>query len=392
MTDFLSTVPPESARLLRRVFPELDAADLLELASVSAMRSYPPDHVLCHEGEIEDTFYVISAGQVEVSKSLDDQSRRVLKQMGAGEFFGEMALIHNVPRGATVKSLKPVTVLEIDKSAFDVVLRRSPVMDFLVVRELSARLSANDQLAIQDLRQKNVELAEAYRQLAEQERLRSEFLTTVSHELRTPLTSANGFMQFIRSGALQGDALNAALETVAKNIATVVRLVNDILFLQEMDLIAPAFKPVDVGAVAAAAVEELRARATENKVGLRLTIAPALPSVQGDAEGLARVFRALLDNAIKFSPDGGDVGVTVSRGGGRVVVEIADGGVGIPEEHRPHIFDRFYRVETMGGRLFGGAGLGLSVAKHVVEQHNGTIEFRSEVGKGSTFVVKLPPG
>lgn len=392
MTEPTFTVPPEAARLRRRVFPELDAADLLELASVGELRTYPPDHVLCHEGENEDVFYVISAGTVEVSKSLDDQTRRVLKQMGAGEFFGEMALIHNVPRGATVRTLDPTTVLEIDKSAFDVVLRRSPVMAFSVVRELSARLNANDRLAIEDLRRKNEELAEAYRQLAEEERLRSEFLTTVSHELRTPLTSAGGFMQFIRGGVLQGEALSTALETVSKNLNTVVRLVNDILFLQEMDLIPPAFKPVDVGAVVAAAVEEIRARAAENKVGLNLTIAPGLPAVQGDAEGLARVFHALLDNAIKFSPDGGDVRVMVSRSEGTVVAEIADSGVGIPEEHRPHIFDRFYRVELMGGRLFGGVGLGLSIAKHVVGQHYGTIEYQSEVGKGSTFVVKLPPG
>ena len=390
MIETAQAANTEALRLLRRVFPGVEESDLQELATVGVMREYPADTVLCHEGEYEYVFYVLQSGTVEVTKSLNEEMKRLLNKVGPGGFFGEMALIHDAPRGATVRTMGPTTVLEIDKSPFHAVIRRSPAMGFRVVRELSARLSANDRTAINELRAKNEELAETYRQLAEQERLRSEFLTTVSHELRTPLTSANGYMQFIRSGAIKGAALDAALDTIAKNLNTVVRLANDILFLQEMDLIAPSYKSVDVGAVVAAAVEEVRSRAAENKVGLRLAIAPDLPKVQGDAEGLSRVFRALLDNAIKFSPDGGDVVVIVQLSGRSVVAEVADGGVGIPEAHRSHIFERFYRVEAMGSRLFGGVGLGLPIAKHVVEQHGGSIEFESAVGQGSTFIVKLP--
>lgn len=379
-----------SVEVLQRSFPGLSPEDIAELAGLAELRRYPAGVILCHEGQSEDVFYVIAEGMVEVTKAVDETTNRVLKRLGAGEFFGEMALIHNAPRVATVRTLRPTTVLEVDKAAFETVLGRSPAMALTVVRTVGGRLRANDQLAIEELRQKNVELAEAYGQLQEQERLRSEFLTTIAHELRTPLTSAKGWLTLMRSGMVGAEALKTAIETVGDNVEAVVRLANDLLFLQEMDLIAPTDRPVEIGAVVAASVEEMRKAANENRVGLHLDIAPGLPAIQGDPDGLARVFRALLDNAVKFSPDGGDVRVRVERAGEAIKVSVADSGVGIPEEHRERVFERFYRVEKIGGRLFGGMGLGLAIARHVVAQHGGAIEFESQVGRGTTFEVSLP--
>jgi signal transduction histidine kinase len=244
-------------------------------------------------------------------------------------------------------------------------------------------------MAIEDLRVKAGELAGAYQQLAEIDMARREFLTTIAHELRTPLTAASGFLQIVRLGMMQGEALQQALETVARNVEHIVTLVNDILFLQEMDLIFSDFEAVDIGAVVAASVEALRTKAAKNSVGINLTIAPNLPPVAGDAKSLERAYTAILDNAIKFSPDGGDVNVNVYPEGEWVGCSIQDHGVGIPQEALSKIFDRFFRVEQIGGHLFSGVGLGLSIAKQVIEQHQGKIDVQSTLGQGSEFAVHL---
>ncbi|MFQ5647087.1 MAG: Crp/Fnr family transcriptional regulator, partial [bacterium] len=130
----------EAARLLQDIFPGLEAEDIKDLASLGELRTYAVDCILCREGEYEDVFYVIYDGKVEVTKMLDDEQVHVLNKMGAREFFGEMALIHDAPRGATIRTLEPTTVLEINRAVFDKVLYRSPAMAVTVMREIAERL------------------------------------------------------------------------------------------------------------------------------------------------------------------------------------------------------------------------------------------------------------
>jgi signal transduction histidine kinase len=156
-----------------------------------------------------------------------------------------------------------------------------------------------------------------------------------------------------------------------------------------MDLIMPEFQPTDVGGVVASSLEKQRQNASRNLVGLHFDIAADLPKVNASPKSLERVFNAILDNAIKFSPDGGDVIVEVEPVDENIEVVIKDQGVGIDPDVMPHIFERFYHADRVGDHLFRGAGLGLSIAQHVMEQHKGIIKVESELGKGSTFTVSL---
>jgi signal transduction histidine kinase len=377
-------------RILRQAFPGIREDEAEEMVAVGAVKHYPPGSILCREGARESIFYIILNGKVEVTKEMSNLQSRVMKYLEAGDFFGEMALIHNAPRAATVVTIAPVSVLEIHKEAFTQLLERSTTVSLAMVREVSRRLRENDDLAIEELRMKARELADAYQQLAEMEYARHEFLSTIAHELRTPLTAAGGFLQVIRKGVLQGEALNAALDTVANNVQNIISLTNDILFLQEMDLILPDFQPTDVGAVVASAVEQHRARAEGSGVGMVLNIAPGLPKIAADSRSLERAITAILDNSIKFSPEGGDVEVEVGSDASLVWVRVRDHGVGIPTEAMPHIFERFFRLDEVKGHLFRGVGLGLLIARQVIEQHGGTIEVDSELERGSTFTVYLP--
>lgn len=378
------------AGALKKAFPGLKGDGLDHLVEVAREQFYPADTVIVHEEEVGQTFYIILHGQVEISKQIDDQTRRVLHHCGPGEFFGEMALIETSSRTATVRTVTSTSVLELDKDDFDSVLARHPAMAMTVMRKLAERLRWADQTAIAELRQKNEDLARANLELIEHQRVRSEFLTAIAHELRTPLTAANGYLTLVAGGNMASDQLQHAITRAERNVKRVVKLVNDILFLQEMELILPEFQAVALQELIAKVVAGKRQQAIGNNVSLRVQVEENLPQVMGDSEWLRRAIDALLDNAIKFSPNGGEIAVQVTYQSGQVQLVIGDQGVGIPADQMDRVFERFQRVERDGLHLFGGVGLGLPVVKQVVGQHGGTVEVHSVEGQGSTFIVRLP--
>jgi signal transduction histidine kinase len=377
-------------RILRKAFPGIREDEAFEMAAVGRVHDYPAGTVLCHEGANETIFYILLDGLVEVTKALSNLQSRVMKRLEAGEFFGEMALIHNMPRAATVTTLTPVTVLEIHKEDFTRLLERCVPLSLAMVREVSRRLRQNDEMAIEDLRVKAGELAEAYQTLAELEYARSEFLTTIAHELRTPLTAAGGFLQMIQKGRLNGQMLYTAVDQVTRNIQDIISLVNDILFIQEMDLILPDFTPTNIGIIIKDLVDEMQPVAMKNNVELETAVAVDIPMIAGDQKSLLRAFRAVLDNAIKFSLDGGVVKISVDWDQDNIWMSVQDRGVGIPEDAIERIFERFFHLDEINGHLFRGVGLGLSIAQQVIEQHRGRIEVESKLGEGSLFKIYLP--
>jgi CRP-like cAMP-binding protein len=155
-------------KVLHQMFPGMDETDLAELASVAELRTYPPDVILCHEGHVEETFYAIVSGQVEVSKQLDEDTHEVINRPGAGEFVGEIALVQEGPRTATVRTVEPTTVLEIDHSDFVGMLQHSAAMAVRIMLQITPRLRDIDLATIAHLRQKNAELTQAYEELQEQ--------------------------------------------------------------------------------------------------------------------------------------------------------------------------------------------------------------------------------
>ncbi len=380
---------PSPKEIIPRAFPGISQLEIDELLNRSQVRNYVKGIVLTREGEIESKFYILLNGRVSVTKTINNIEQRHLKELEAGDFFGEMALIHNAPRAATVTTIEPVTVLEIDRDDFDRVLRHSSSVAMAMVREISNRLRENDEMAIEDLRMRASELAEAYQRLAEQELARREFLTNVAHELRNPLMAAGGFLQLIQKGLITPEKMPGVIDMVARNIGQITTLVNDILFLQEMDLILPKFQPVNMGELAGEVVDACHEKAAANLVTLHLQVSPNLPATSGDPKTLERALAALVDNAIKFSPDGGQVTVAVREGDSAIIIDVIDKGIGIEKERLPRIFDRFYHLEQSGDNLFEGIGLGLAITQQVIKQHTGRLTVESEPGKGSTFSIHL---
>jgi len=378
-------------KIIPRAFPGIKPDEVEEIIAQSRVKSYPAGTVICREDALENTFYMILAGDLEVTKVINNFETRLLKTLTPGDFFGEMALIHNAPRAATVITKTDVVLLELEKEGFERVLKKSPSVALAMVHEISDRLRQNDQMAVEDLRMRAGELADAYQQLAEQDLVRREFLTTVAHELRTPLMTANGYLQLLQKGAVSQEQLAGVIDTIARNANQIAALVNDILFLQEIELVLPEFQDVDINEIARIVVDNHKEKAEARGIQLKVQ-EKNVPPVNGDAKSLERALTALVDNAIKFSPQGGEVQIEVSTKDSKIIVTVKDHGIGIAPEAMPNIFNRFYHLEKSGDDLFGGLGLGLSIARQVIKQHNGKLELESTPGRGSTFTITLQAG
>ena len=382
---------------LLQAFPGIPMTEARELIAGGQMRMYPTGTILCLEDAFESTFYIILDGKVKVTKALSHEQVRPLITLQAGDFFGEMALLQDAPRAATVTTIEPTTVLEIHKEFFTDLMRNSVSLSRAMVQEVVRRLRSNDAMAIEDLRLKAGELAAAYQQLAEQEYARREFLTMIAHELRTPLTAAGGFLTMIENGLVHGYNLDsemqqAALRSASRNIQQIVTLVNDILFIQEMDLILPRFEALNLRELLEGVIEQLRSKAEENQVSLHLHAPAEVPPTLGDAKSLERAFCAIVDNAIKFSYEDSlvDIELKAHPETNQLQVDISDQGVGIPADILPRIFDRFFHIDEIDGRMFRGAGLGLSIARQVIEQHSGQISVtQGPEQKGTRMTVYL---
>jgi signal transduction histidine kinase len=383
--------PRSPLKIITHAFPGIKPYEVEAIIAQSRVKSYPAGTVICREDALEATFYMILEGDLEVTKVINNSESRLLKTLTPGDFFGEMALIHNAPRAATVTTKTDVVVLELEKDGFGRVLKKSPSVALAMVHEISDRLRQNDQMAIEDLRIRAGELADAYQQLAEQDHIRHEFLTTVAHELRTPLMAANGYLQLLQKGAVSQEQLAGVIDTIARNANQIAALVNDILFLQEIELVLPEFQDVNINEIVRSVADKYKEKAEARGIQLKIREENML-SVSGDAKSLERALTALVDNAIKFSPHGGEVQIEVSTKDSKILVAVKDHGIGIAPEVMPNIYNRFYHLEKSGDNLFGGLGLGLSIARQVIKQHGGMLDLESTPGKGSTFTITLQAG
>lgn len=225
------------------------------------------------------------------------------------------------------------------------------------------------------------------------ERVRRDFVANVSHEFRTPLTAIQGFAETLLAGAMN-DPQNRErfLGIIVEHSRRLARLTEDLLMLSKMDAdrLELEMRRIPVGPFVESCIETSTPRATEKDLRLHVNLAERVPDIAGDRRRLTEVLQNLLDNAIQYTPAGGQIMISAGPKNGEVVFTVSDTGIGIPQADQPRIFERFYRVDVARSREVGGTGLGLSIAKHLVENHGGRIWVESEVGHGSQFHFSVP--
>ncbi|MDN5292821.1 MAG: two-component system, OmpR family, phosphate regulon sensor histidine kinase PhoR [Eubacteriales bacterium] len=226
------------------------------------------------------------------------------------------------------------------------------------------------------------------------EQMRSEFVANVSHELRTPLTSIRGFTETLLDGALEDPTVaRHFLQIIHDEAERLTRLINDLLSLSALESRRrePNRKLLDWHRLVGEVVSMLAPLVQGKNLEVEVKVAEDLPPVPADRDMMGQMLINLLDNAIKYTPDGGKIKVAVWGEGDNLVLQVADTGIGIPPESLPRIFERFYRADKARSRELGGTGLGLAIVKHIVEAHGGRIEVESRVNGGTSFTVYLPP-
>lgn len=219
------------------------------------------------------------------------------------------------------------------------------------------------------------------------EAIRRDFVANVSHELKTPLTSIAGYAETLAGGDVPPALAARFLETIRANASRMQRLVDDLLDLSRIESgrWIPRREVVTIAPLVAETVALLADRIEARGVRIETRVAEGAATMTGDADALRQVLTNLLGNAIRYTPEGGQVAVTVRRDGPQVELAVADTGTGIPGEHLPRIFERFYRVDPARSREEGGTGLGLAIVKHLVEAHGGRVTAESALGRGTTI-------
>ena len=237
--------------------------------------------------------------------------------------------------------------------------------------------------------------ARLYREAQDASRAKDEFLAVLSHELRTPLTPVLGWVRMLRTGTLAPEATERALDTVERNTRLQAQLVEDLLDVSRIiaGKLSLNLRPVALGPIVDMVIEGAAASALAKSIIVTRQVEPDLPRIEADANRLQQVVANLLSNAVKFTPAGGRVEVSVARTGDDLRLTVADTGDGLAPEVAPHIFDRFRQADSTITRQYGGLGLGLSIVRHIVERHGGTVQATSDgPGHGTTFTVTLPIG
>jgi PAS domain S-box-containing protein len=239
----------------------------------------------------------------------------------------------------------------------------------------------------------SLENARLYDEAREADRLKDEFLAVLSHELRTPLNAIVGYARLLRGNILTGDKAARGLETLERNASSLTQIVEDVLDVSRIveGKIRLDVQAVELPLVVHNAVATVQPAADAKGVRLQTVVDPRVGPVSGDPDRLQQVIWNLLANAVKFTPKGGRVQVRLERANSHVEIVVSDTGIGIAADFLPHVFERFRQADAGTTRNAGGLGLGLSIVRHIVEMHGGTVAVESEgEGRGATFRIRMP--
>ncbi len=230
-------------------------------------------------------------------------------------------------------------------------------------------------------------------ELKQTDRLRRELIANVSHDLRSPLASMQGYLETI---IMKEDSLDQAkrkkyLGTILNNTQHLNKLVNELFELSKLEAkqVEPVEEPFAIAELAQDLVVKFQPVAEKKNISLKTDLPQNLPLVIADIAMIERALGNLIDNAVSYTPEGGEVNVKIAKSGGKVTVVVSDTGYGIPEDEIPLIFDRFYRVEKSRARSSGGTGLGLAITKKIIELHKSTISIKSKLNVGTTLSFSL---
>jgi signal transduction histidine kinase len=276
---------------------------------------------------------------------------------------------------------------------------RAGAADYLIKGQINAaNLERSLRYSIQE-RQSQEERVRLAREQAAREQAeaansaKDEFLAVLSHELRTPLNAMLGWVRLLKTNRESDEIFTKAVDSIERSALTQTKFVEDLLDVTRIanGNIRLTKRPFTLDHVVEAAVDAIRPTAEAKSIDLKYTAETSDVAIFADSERVQQIVNNLMSNAVKFTPEGGEISVTLSRAGDEAVITVRDNGQGISPEFLPKVFERYKQANNSTTNRKGGLGLGLAIVKHITELHGGTITAESQgEGKGSTFIVRLP--
>jgi histidine kinase len=349
------------------------------------------------------TVVLITATEFTVPSAFDHHMAEMSMMMGPSASRLESDLYNNFQNAVNESLMLAVGAGFVSVVIVSIFVSRqvvAPIERMMVASRRIAEGNYNERVQIpRNLNEKEMDelwqLSLSFNQMTQKlekaENLRKQLIGDIAHELRTPLSTIKGSMEGLIDGVLPAES--DTYYQVYKEVDRLQRLVSDLQDLNRVEAGAMQLelKPISVNTLVETAYSRLNRQFEEKGVSLSSDIPINLPSVMADEDRFAQILLNLVGNALQYTPRGGLVKITAKEEANSIVISIKDTGIGIAAEHLPHIFTRFYRVDKSRSRVGGGSGIGLTVAKHLVESHGGKISASSPgINQGSTFTISLP--
>jgi signal transduction histidine kinase len=384
----------DRARLLADVpfFNGLAPADLALIAAAAREESFAPGATIFREGAPADRLYIILEGTVEVWKDYGEEQRDRIAAHGVGHLFGEMAVVDDLPRSATVVARDAVRLLSVGRADFHSIVASNGAIALSITRSVSAMVRASNESFLENLHRRNRALLKANRELRRtQERLiqaerlsvLGKFASLILHDIRNPIAILRGFAEMVQLSPGDTALVERNIGRIISEADRLNRLASEMLDFSRGD-IALNVSIVDLRELVGKVTRNLAEAFSARKVEVVSRVDFAGPVVL-DADRMLRALFNLADNARKAMPKGGTFTIATSKKGGSVIFELSDTGVGMDRDVQKRLFEPFFTHSEEAG-----TGLGMCVVKNVVEAHGGKLTFTSEKGTGTTFRIAVP--
>ncbi len=385
---------PEYSPFLKRVYflEKLHVSEIDSIARLCIQEKFAKGSVIFVEGAAADKFYIVMDGEVDVWKDYGDHRRRLLASHGPGHFFGEMALVDELPRSATLLARTDTLALSIERDAFHTLIRSNVSIALSVMKSISLMLRTSNEAFVKDLTEQNARLEMAYSELkaAQNDSLRNERLSTIGkfsslilHDIRNPLSVMKALAELIDDSAEKPVDVHSGMVRMRSEIFRMERLAAEFLDYSRGEI------RLSLGVCTVQNLFQQVAEGMGNKFQKSGIVLVLEDKVRGaivvDGDRFVRVLLNLLDNARKAMPTGGEAHVLAERDGDELIFTVSDTGEGMSKEVQARVFEPFF---SNSGK--GGTGLGMLIVKNIVEAHEGSVELFSELGSGTRIRISLP--
>jgi signal transduction histidine kinase len=375
-------------------FKNLTDDEIRTVLAVCHEEVFPPGNVLFAEGALADRFYIVLDGQVEVWKNYTDPKPDLLGIHGPGHFFGEMALVDELPRSATVIAKDTTRVLFLYRNDFHELIKTHSSIALAVMMSMSFLVRTSNEVFVEDLRRRNDELEAAYADLEEMQtdRLRNERLSTLGkfssmilHDIRNPISIIKGQAQLMLLDLQDERRLRRSIQAITTETTKLERLASEFLDYSRGE-IRLDFSIVHPQSLLSKVEETIRQRLESEGARLEIKCDTTEP-VLVDEDRILRAILNIADNARKalVEADRKYLVIHATEESGQLVIRVQDSGKGMKPEILSRIYEPFYSASG-----HGGTGLGLLIVKNIIEAHGGNLSVESEEGSGSTFTIRIP--